>query len=311
MRLAFLYDHPEWCIRRTADALVKYGAVDGHSWTAFAAVPGVSFRGFDAIRVGGVPLLRWAWGFTDISTFPVLHVFPTVASFFDLDQSEFGHRDWVVTHKSRWQGLVLNDSRQAKHASDIGLPLIYSKDRTDPEIFHPMPELRPTDGPLRIGWAGSTTSWKNVKHVDAIVEACGRVLGVTFVRQDRDKDGWLDQAGMVRWLNSIDIYVSLNDEFTCTPVPQLEAVGCYTPCITTKCGELWPWLQVAEPEFILNGTGVDGLVRALTKAVTLGRDGLKIVATRAAGFAGSEAFWSPSPAQEHTLALVNHIRSRA
>ncbi len=128
--------------------------------------------------------------------------------------------------------------------------------------MHPLAEL-----PLRVGWAGSIKAWGGIKHQAEIIEACERVEGVEFVRQDRELDGQKDQKEMAEWFSSLHCYISANDVDTCTPVPQIEAIGCGVLPITTKCGERWDLIEALEPNLILRDSSVAEISRALTWCV--------------------------------------------
>lgn len=277
MRFAFIADAPDWALHRQGMGLVKYGSVDGHTWALYHTTPRdfrhASLDGVDLVRVGGAPLLDHC---LTGRLLPIeMPIVVSLASFRDHEMAA----EFLGSYHDRIRGIVTVDRRLIAPAARFGLPTFAFPDRTDPEVFCPMPDLRPSAGPLRVGWAGSVASWGGpggCKHLDTIEAACGAVEGVTLVRQDRERDGLLDAEGMARWLNGLDLYVSLNDEATPTPVTQLEAASCGIPCITTACGSLWPEILALAPWRVLGGPSETALVQTLRGAVKLGRSALRL-----------------------------------
>jgi glycosyltransferase involved in cell wall biosynthesis len=258
-------DRRGWCFDRTAQATKKYSTqVD---WDIICAIEpsGEQIKKTppaDLFRFLGLPLYGWCVRNVDIDTSrdPVYAV--TVASFKDLT-------DWRPHFKfdsalyDRVGAVIYNDQRMKQAVENLigsrNVQAIYSPDNVDTSIFHPGAGPRATGEKLRVGWAGSVEWWGNQKHV-AEIQAASAIAQVEFVRQDREKDGLKDAREMAEWFCGLDLYVTLNDEKTCTPVTQLEAIACGVPTITTRCGELhkaigdvmhWAVLDVPKPEKLL------------------------------------------------------------
>jgi len=278
-KMAMLCDVPGWCFDRTGNGMVNYHNTM-HSWEIEYARPHSGERppdlqrlnSYDVLRVGGVPLMRWffANGFLG----PGKRVVPTVASFRDLDAARI---KWLQRPDiaEKLLGIIINDQRQAPQAVQLGVPVIYSPDRVCHEMFAPMPELRPKNGPIRVGWAGSEQYWQGVKNVGLIASACTN-LKMEFVRQDREEDGLKSPEQMAKWLNGLDVYVAANIERSCTPVTTLEAVACGVLVMTTRCGEMWPLIKSFMPQLIINKGNLRGVREALSVAKEIGRDELQL-----------------------------------
>lgn len=234
-KLAFVSDIPGWAFDRTGQALAKYGKDEHCKWDVLYVnpytIPREGFKGYDAVRVGGVPL------FIDLAGRKLVSerkFFPTVASFWDLEV----HAEALAYYRPFIAGIIINDQRFRAKAMVYDRPVFYSPDKVDHTIFRPdVKDLR-RPGPVRVGWAGSEKWWHGVKRVQELRSIVKRAGGV-FVRQDREIDGAKTAAQMCDWFNNeIDIYACANIERTCTPVPVIEAMACCCPVITTRCGEL-------------------------------------------------------------------------
>lgn len=280
MKLAMLADVPGWCFDRTGRAMMRFDE-SPHSWDLFHArdsdVPVADYnpwrpleiRSYDGVRIGGFPLFRWFRARNAFRDEP--RTFPTIASFWDIDE----HLAGTAEHRHMIAAVIINDRRMEEAAKEVGRPIIYSPDRVDHHIFRPLPRLRPTKGPLRVGWAGSVKHWPGLKHPDLIREAAAR-LGMTFVRQDREADGQKTAAQMAEWFNTLDLYVSANEERTCTPVVQLEAAACGITALSTRCGELWPAIEAESGgQMIIEAPTEADISTCLGHASKLGRDGLQ------------------------------------
>lgn len=300
-RFVMFTDQPGWCFESTGHALMRYHDTE-HSWEMCNAVPfTMSAHVLDRCtlaRYGGLPLFRW---FSAQHLLPTgRRCVPTIASFMDIDQ----HLESILLKADRIRAFIINDLRfEERMCASFDGPVLYSPDRTDHKVFYPMPELRPKDGPLRVGWAGSEASWPGVKNVDAIEEACHQA-GMHFVRQARERDGKLSPAEMARWYNKLDIYVAANIERSCTPVPSLEAAACGTAVYTTRCGELWHLLEDFDRTTIIEDGHVEPIARALNRALVLGRSKLR---DRASAFLEEHRdaiTWEGGEARRITLALA-------
>lgn len=304
MRFAFIADVPGWAHHRQGLGLTRYGATEEHCWSLFFVKPPSFTRealaSFDAIRVANVPLLSHlvADGVLPIEG-PKLIC--SLASFQDTARA----RKTLVTVQDRIDAFAIVDQRLVEHCAGFGKPVLPYIDRTDHTVFYP-PRPRPVlSGPLRVGWAGSTRAWGNIKHVDIIEEACARAE-VTFVRQDRELDGLKDEAAMRAWYAGLDLYVAANDPETPTPVSQLEAASCGVSLVSTRCGILWPLLerwQVVDRA----GSAAD-LAACLVAAKALGREEL-----HKRGLLFAERFsyflhWRHDVAEQHTLDVAALVR---
>lgn len=276
MKLCMVTDQKGWCFERTARALVKYHNTR-HTWSWAQAV-GDDGRELNHLeeaalyRVGGLYLVPWLLSRGLPSKSPGQTLVATVASFADLGDPLAAIERGLLPSIA---AFLVNDLRQEEGVIHLGLPIIYSPDRADQEVFFPKLDLRPPSGPLRVGWAGSEFYWPGVKHVDLIAEACERVKGVKFVRQDREKEGLKGPAEMCSWINSLDVYVAANEERSCTPVTQLEAVACGVPVLTTRCGELWRVVESFEPGWIIERPTAKDIAVALELVVSTGRKRLR------------------------------------
>jgi glycosyltransferase involved in cell wall biosynthesis len=274
-----LIDQRGWCYERTADGLIKYHATD-HTWQKLCAVEpsGSHLRRcppFDAYRVGGIPLFLWYLNNVNFMLDARAPFFPTVSSFMDLNDEFMDQIDALTLEYVG--GIIFNDKRMAgplrQRFPDTSR--FYAPDYVDPDVFHPKPELRPVDGPIRVGWAGSEAWWGTQKHVAAIERAIAHYGdGVEFVRQDREKDGQKNQHEMCDWLNGLDAYISLNDPRTCTPVTQLEAVACGVPVLTTMCGELWETVRDFDAGWLMSQVDANGVYWAVKHVAETGRPAL-------------------------------------
>lgn len=268
LRFAMVIDKPGWCFDRTFIGLNRYHNTE-HTWeriSVSALKKGERIEGFDLVRIGGFPLFTYCLREGHLDPSQDIHV-PTIASFTDLGQWSKGIR----THRGSMRALLVNDRRMVPHVAGLGVQTIYTPDYADPKIFYPVPGARPTSGPLRVGWAGSEQYWGDVKHGKEIAEALKRLSGrVTFVRQDREKDGQKSPAEMRDWFNSLDLYICANDELTCTPVPVLEAILCGVPTLTTRCGELWPMIEAIHPSLVLNGSTVEIIENQIKALLSMG-----------------------------------------
>ena len=261
----------------------------------------------DLYRVGGAPLLLWLE--TNGHTKKIGRKFvPTFASFTaDLDSSAaaLAERPELVA------AVIINDRRMVKAAKKCGFRVIYSPDRADHEIFAPIYGLEPLRGPLKVGWAGSVAWWGTVKHTDLIQFACREFPGeVEYVRQDREIEGMKNADEMALWYNKLDVLVNLNDERTCTPVTQIEAMACGIPVITTRCGEQWQLIESLWPQRIIQHPTQAALEKVLAHCVELGRDRL-----RESGMSFRKRFmeknisWQCGEARRVTQALVEVARN--
>lgn len=269
MRFAYIADVPWWAIARHGQGLVDHHRTE-HSWELFYVSEDSGERHirnqdldiFDAVVYGGLSI--W-WMSRESGWVPssgnVIAV--TMASFRDargmsVSNVETGEEVDLsyCLEDLRVRAIVINDRRMAPHVMRYELPVIHHPDRVDLEVFRPMPELWPSSGPLRIGWAGSDAHWKSVKHLEEIVDAVKRNPCADLVLQRREVEGLKSPEEMCRWYNGLDLYVCANDELTPTPVPILEAVACSTPVLTTRCGELWVALQAADSESVEDSPAV-------------------------------------------------------
>jgi glycosyltransferase involved in cell wall biosynthesis len=306
-----LIDRRGWCYERTADSLIRYHGTK-HQWTKVCAIEpnGKQTRVIppaDLYRVGGVPLHLWYLNHAKFPKAPL--IVPTFSSFVDLDEWSDPLQADGMRHVP---AVIVNDARMREQASALGVRVLYTPDRVDPEVFYPMPALRPKGGPLRIGWAGSEKFWKDQKHVAMIRLACNLVgEQVKFIRQDREKDGLKSPAEMRRWINSLDVYITINDERTCTPVTQLEAAACGVPFITTKCGELWPHMERVQAGLIVPTPALQYVSEAIHYAIGRTRGGLQAIGRQFRQEHHDSAIsWKCGEAKRVTLALERIVRQR-
>jgi len=269
MRFAFIADVPGWALHRQGMGLVKYGGVDGHTWDLYHVAPTMDFdkdilEGYDAVRIGAGPLLRTALDNGWLPSLPEIIV--SLASFRDEEIARSSLR--LVSNVL--SGIVTVDQRLLVGAAYHRCPSFWLADGTDHEVFYPEPELCPTYGPLRVGWAGSISSWPGIKHPGRIEKAC-KVAGMEFVRQDRELDGLKDEDEMRRWFNSLDVYCVANEEDTPTPVPWLEAAACGVAVMGTRCGDLWP---VNSRAATIEGTTQKQITDTMKDVRLIGRFGL-------------------------------------
>lgn len=283
MRYAFIADVPDWALHRQGLGLVKYGAWHGHTWDLFHARP-KDFEpeelaaNYDAIRVGGTGVLYYLH--TQGLLAPIIESraetrgFPRVICSFASFRDEPEYRGIVRWLIKSIDAFMAVDGRLLSQCGAYKRAAVHVPDRTDPETFKPMVDLRPQSGPLRVGWAGSVAFWPQIKHPDAIEAACKATPGVVFVRQDRELDGQKSAPEMARWYNSLDLYCVANDRDTPTPVPWLEAAACGVPILGTRCGELWPIWHAFAPPLTIDSPAIAAIVDGLERAKRAGRERL-------------------------------------
>lgn len=298
MRFAFIADVPGWALHREGLGLAKYGAVDGHSWDLFHCNPfdctSEEIEGYDAVRLGAASNLLWHIMHQRCPVHPKIVL--SLSSFHDIPRAEPVLLNLIPKHVA---AFAVVDPRLVAHCAQFGKPTFVFSDRCDHELFFPKPALRPTQGPLRVGWAGSQIHWPGVKNRDLIEEACKR-LGLQFVRQDRELDGVKTADEMREWYASLDLYAVANIEATPTPVPWLEAAACGVQVVGTRCGELWPLLYAHTPEAIVEAPTLDAIVGALGRMAGLGRQALHDCGMDFHLRYAHYLYWSRSTAQQHT-----------
>lgn len=284
MRFCYAADVPWWCIGRHGTGLQKYNQTE-HSWEVVhieeprGAFPGW-LEGYDAVVLGSVPAFALADRFGLVPQKPrkilrcgsfrdaAMRVLISTESAEESDVSE-------AFRRHRIDALAYIDHRMAPALVGYGLPMIYCPGRIDHEVFYPAKSSASgTDGPIRVGWAGSEASWTGVKHVDLICQAA-EAVGVELVLQRRETDGCKTAEEMRDWYAGLDLYVSANEELSPPPMPSIEAAACATAVITTRCGELWPYINAVEPNFVLESPSLTEIQRALNLAQRIGRPGLR------------------------------------
>lgn len=132
----------------------------------------------------------------------------------------------------------------------------------DPGFYSPDPNRKEAEpgSPLRVGWAGSTKFWRDVKGIDMIVEACKSVAGVELVTVDAS-ERLRTQEEMRDFYRSLDLYVCMSSsEGTCLPL--LEAAACGVALISTDVGVAAPLLANGKA-----GTVIERSTKALVSAL--------------------------------------------
>ena len=132
----------------------------------------------------------------------------------------------------------------------------------DADFFCPDPDKpkRKAGEPLRVGWAGSTKFWRDVKGVDLVIDACKAVPGVELVLVDATERLRTPEE-MREFYRSLDVYVCMSSsEGTCLPL--LEAAACGVALVSTDVGVAGALLTAGKA-----GTLVDRSVPALAKAL--------------------------------------------
>jgi glycosyltransferase involved in cell wall biosynthesis len=278
MKALWVADVPWWCLSRDGRGLAAAHGTE-HEWHVDHVREGPtpfrveSVAGYDLVRFGCVPLYARLARQLPKGRRYVL----SVASFREAEEEI---HDPGLPLDDDVLGIVVNDQRHVPLVSGLGYRVVYSAGKVAAAQWFSEPARRPHEGPLRVGWAGSESEWgPALKNVAGIQEACQKA-GVRFIRQRREDDGILDADGMRQWYNSLDVYVSLNVERTCTPVPILEALRCGVPVVTSRCGEVWPLVAAVEPALVLDEPTGECLARSLTVAKTWGRRRLQQVGLR-------------------------------
>lgn len=265
MKLYMGIDLPGWCFDRVFNGLHTYGS---NAWKGIVTRrPILSEKGMPPpgpFRQGGIMqfLNVVRWGYLK-NTWNDLCL-PTSSSF------QFFNRAAIVKEFSAHLNLIgaigYVDRRMVPMLTRYKKPLFYCPTCVDPKSFYPMPELRQglMNRKIRVGWAGSQIYWKNLKHVPEIEVACQALeKHIEFVRQDREADGQKSITEMNLWHNANDINISANEEDTCTPVPQIEAISCGVLPISTRCGERWRWIAGLDENLIIQEPTVDGIIKTL------------------------------------------------
>lgn len=303
MKGAFIADVPWWCLHRDGDGVARYHGTR-HSWDVYHQRHPSDYSAdvleqYDLVRWGCVPLFLADVRDSRLPRRPRLVV--SVASFSDPEALHSSIVPW-----DRIAGIVFNDMRQAADVSTWPVRSYYLPGKIADDDWAPMPQLRPAAGPLRVGWAGSEFSWPGVKRRDMLAQACAEA-GVTFVRQDRELDGCLLAKEMLRWYSRLDLYVSVNVELSCTPVTTLEAVRCGVPVMTTKCGELWPFLQAVDEDLVVDGSP-NAVAAGLRRLAARGREHLRRLGDRLRSLSGYVCWGESGVARQATEVLASWAR---
>jgi glycosyltransferase involved in cell wall biosynthesis len=129
-------------------------------------------------------------------------------------------------------------------APRLPVPVHYTPNGVDTELFHPAPGPAPATRRLRVGWAGSLANQGAERRGvhEVIVPAVAKVGAelCLAVREER----WRTAAEMVDFYQSLDVYVCASRSEG-TPNPCLEAAACGLPVVTTRVGNM--------PELIRDG----------------------------------------------------------
>ena len=129
-------------------------------------------------------------------------------------------------------------------AARLSVPLFYTPNGVDTELFRPSAAPERAPGPLRVGWAGSLAN-QGAAHrgVHEVVAPAAALAGAELrlaVREER----WRTAVEMVDFYRELDVYVCASDSEG-TPNPCLEASACGLPIVTTAVGNM--------PEFVRDG----------------------------------------------------------
>lgn len=307
MRFCYVADVRWWSIHRNGTGLQKYHGT-AHSWDVLHAeehgeiTPG-TLESYDLVVFGSVPVFRHCFVDGRVPKTPRLAV--TCASFRDarfcMLRDAVTQKEINITrsiHEAGVCALVINDRRMTPLVASHGLPIIYHPDHIDPEVFYPTPD-RPQRDLVRVGWAGSEKHWMGVKHVDLIRQGA-KEADIELVLQRREFEGCKTASEMRDWYGTLDAYISANEELTPNPVPILEALVCGRPVITTRCGEVWPFVQGLEPQLILERPALAEITRALKFARRLGAHRLRQLGERLGRVARQHITWHDGAAELFT-----------
>jgi len=129
-------------------------------------------------------------------------------------------------------------------AARLSVPLFYTPNGVDTELFRPSAAAERAPGPLRVGWAGSLAN-QGAAHrgVHEVIAPATALAGAELrlaVREER----WRTAVEMVDFYRELDVYVCASDSEG-TPNPCLEAAACGLPIVTTAVGNM--------PEFVRDG----------------------------------------------------------
>jgi glycosyltransferase involved in cell wall biosynthesis len=324
MRFLYVADVSWWCLHRDGMGLVKYGNTGRDSWDIAHILEGecsaARFSEYDLVRFGALPTFYEAEKNNMLSG--CKRVVLTFASWRDANfevEVEAGTARKLAppVHspgKKKLRGIVINDYRMFPLATKYDVPVLYSPDKVDHEEFYSLPHLRPSgrvtsERPLRVGWAGSDRNWGGVKNLDILREAVGSTKYVELVLQRREEEGLKNAKEMREWINSLDVYCSVNSSHTCTPVTALEAACCGVPVLTTPCGDQWKTLrEVQRPVPIVEEPSAEAVAEALRAVVSLDRPGLQRVGRNLSRFASSEFSWRSGEAKQVTRATEGMCR---
>lgn len=310
MHFCYVADVRWWSLHRNGTGLVRYHNTE-HSWDVVhveepnEVKPG-QLEAYDLLVYGSVPAYQFA-----VRTGRAPRNVPSVvtcASFRDarlrvLKSAETGEELDVSPMLQGYNvvAFAINDRRMQPFVlgAKADIPYVYHPDHIDPEVFYPQPHISKTDK-IRVGWAGSEKHWMGIKHVTRIQEAADRIEGIELVLQRREVEGCKTAEEMCDWYAGLDLYISANEELTPNPVPILESLVCGVPVLTTRCGEVWPFVSALEPSFILKNNSVKEIHRGLSFAVRVGKTKLDRLGRRLGRVASEQITWRDGAAELFT-----------
>jgi len=247
-QILFVVDVPGWAHDRKTDNLIRCLA----EWYDCRKVFRADLK-YDHIAEADLVVVYYWFIITQMPDINIkLPLFRHKLIIGSCSEIEFGDHLWdqgikFVNENARY--VFVNSRILYDFLKDHLEPTIYfTPNGVDTNFFRPRPRTLEPDRPLRIGWAGSLTNHGDKRGFHEFIEPAVRSLTGVELRYAASEERLRTADEMLEFYNGLDAYICAS-RHEGTPNPNLEAMACGVPVISTPVGNM--------PDLLVDG--VNGL----------------------------------------------------